>query len=81
MAARIVKEQAARWQVISPWVRGDQTAEVVAVEITTSGSAVTIRIIGGRPIEFPLERAKMFLDALRDAVASVETAEEAGKVS
>ncbi len=73
MAARITREQAARWQVIVPWQRGDAISDVVAVELTTAGSEITISLIGSKaPITFPLERAKLFSDALREAVESVE---------
>lgn len=72
MAARITKDKAARWQVITPWTRGDVTTEVVAVEITTDSANITIKVIGGRPVTFPLERAKMFLAALTEAVATTE---------
>lgn len=73
MAAQIVKAQAARWQVIVPWKRGEQTFDVVAAELTTNGTELTIKLIRN-PLTFPLERTKMFLDALRDAVASMEGA-------
>jgi len=73
MAARITREQAARWQVIVPWQRGDVISEVIAAELTTTGTDITIELIGNKnPITFPLERAKLLSDALREAVESVE---------
>lgn len=75
MAARIAKDQAARWQVIVPWQRGEIISEVVAAELTTSGTELTISLFGSkRPITFPLERSKLLLDALREAVANCEAA-------
>lgn len=74
MSARIVREKSARWQVIVPWQRGQEESEVVAAEIVTSGSEVGIKMIGSqRMIGFPLERAKMLLAALQEAIASMET--------
>lgn len=75
MAARIAKEQSTRWQVIVPWQRNGELSEVVAVEIVTAKSEVAITMLGGRQIVFPLERAKLFSEALREAVASLEPAE------
>ena len=73
MSVQIVKDQASRWQVIVPWTRGKMMADVVAVELTTQGNDITVKMIGSKqPITFPLERAKLFLDALRDAVAFCE---------
>lgn len=73
MTARIVKEQAARWQVIVPWQKGEQIAEVVAVDITTVGTEIGIKMIGSpHRITFPLERAKLFLSALQEAINTTE---------
>ena len=73
MAARITREQASRWQVITPFQLGDKISDMVAVEITTAGPEITVKMIGSnQPITFPLERAKMFSDALREAVETVE---------
>lgn len=70
---RITKEQAARWQVIVPWQRGEVTTEVVAAEITVAGAEVTIKLIGSeRRITFPHARAKLLLTALTEAVAAAE---------
>lgn len=73
MVARITKEKSARWQVIVPWLRDGQMSEVVVAEIVTNAKAeVGLKVIGGREITFPLERAKMLLAALGEAVASLE---------
>lgn len=77
MEPRIVKAQAARWQVIVPWQRGDILSEVVAAEVTVLGNEVTVLMIGSKqPITFPLERVKLFLAALTEAVATCEAAND-----
>lgn len=78
MAARIVKEKAARWQVIAPWARGSEMTEAVVAEITASAKSVVVKLAAGRPLEFPLERAKLLLGALRDAVEYVEASNDPG---
>ena len=74
MAARIAKDRSARWRVIVPWVRNGQTSDVVAVEITANDKTeLVIKVIGGREVAFPLERAKMLLEALQEAVSLLES--------
>ncbi len=73
MVAQIVKGQVAGWRVVVPWQKGETTTDVVAAELTAQGKDITVKLIGNsRPITFPLERAKLLLDALRDAVAFCE---------
>ena len=79
MTARVVKNKSARWQVFVPWIRDGHLSDVVAAEIVTTSDpapVLTLKVIGGREITFPLERAKLLSDALREAVESLES--EAG---
>lgn len=72
--ARVLKAEAARWHVITPWQRGEEITEVVLAEIISFSQAgtISIRMIGGRSLELPLARAKLLADALNQAVAFQE---------
>jgi hypothetical protein len=72
--ARLIKAEAARWKVITPWQRGEEITEAVLADITSFDGEVSIRMIGSaRTISLPVARAKLLAEALTQAVAFQES--------